>query len=82
MDMMLEQIAAIVTTVRPSAGVLEEDTALIDQLGFTSLDVMNLILALERRFAITFRDEDLDLDRFVTIGAVVTTLRAYDVATV
>jgi len=60
---MLEQVAAIVTSVRPSPGVpLQPDTALIDHLGFTSLDVMNLILALEQRFEISFRDEDLDLD--------------------
>jgi len=56
-----------------------EDTSLIEQLGFTSLDVMNFILALEQRFQIIFQDEHLDLDHFVTVGAVLRTLRSYPI---
>jgi acyl carrier protein len=60
---------------------VDEHTQLIDDLGFTSLDVMNLILSLEQRFNITFQDDDLDLDRFITVGAVRNTLNNYNLAT-
>jgi acyl carrier protein len=57
-----------------------EATRLIDDLGFTSLDVMNLILALEKQFHITFQDQHLELDCFATVGAVLDTVQSYDVA--
>lgn len=59
---------------------VNEHTQLIDDLGFTSLEIMNLILMLEQRFNITFEDDDLDLDRFVTVGAVCNTVNNYNLA--
>lgn len=81
--MIKEQVAAVIQSVKPSDGLdLRDETGLIEHLGFTSLDVMNLILALEQRFEFSFKDEDLDLERFLTFGAVLNTLRAYDAAPV
>jgi len=56
---------------------LNKATRLIDDLGFTSLDIMNLILALEEKYRITFNDEDLELESFATVGAVVSTVNHY-----
>ena len=78
--MMSDEVVTIIRSIKQHDGHdIDEKTYLIDSLGFTSLDVMNLILALEQRFKITFNDEDLDLDRFVTVGAVLETLKGYDV---
>ena len=57
-----------------------EGTRLIDDLGFTSLDVMNLILALEKQLQITFEDQHLEFDYFATVGAVLNTVQSYDLA--
>lgn len=58
---------------------IKEDTNLIDELGFTSIDIMNLILELEQSFKVTFKDQDLDLDHFITPAAVMNTLQSYHV---
>lgn len=72
------QIAAIIRSIKNYDQVeIVPETRLIDNLGFTSLDVMNLVLALERRFNITFQDQHLDLDCFLSFGSVLNTLTNY-----
>lgn len=75
---MIDQVITTIRTIKQSDHMeIGEGTNLIANLGFTSMDIMNLILALEQQFGITFRDQDLDLDHFITVRAVVDTLVAY-----
>lgn len=56
---------------------LRPETRLIEDLYFDSLEVMTLILELERRFELTFADEDLDLDHFETLATIAATIHRY-----
>ncbi len=81
--MIQEQITTILQSIKQYDQLdVVETTNLIDHLGFTSMDIMNLILALEQHFSITFEDQDLDLDHFLTVGTVLDTLRSYHVGSV
>ena len=53
---------------------VELDSALVDDLQFSSMDMMNLIIEMEKRFEITFGDEDLDLEHFETPRRILLTL--------
>jgi acyl carrier protein len=78
--MIHDQVVTILRTIKQTDHVeVSQDTNLIADLGFTSMDVMNLILELEQHFSITFLDRDLDLDHFITLGAVLDTLKSYDI---
>lgn len=52
-------------------------TDLIESLGFDSLNILELITALEEKFDILFDDEDLDLSNFNTINTIRLTLERY-----
>jgi acyl carrier protein len=43
----------------PAAGAADDDNLLL-RYGFTSLDALEYLLALEEEFGITFEDEDLN----------------------
>lgn len=45
---------------------------LIDDLGFDSINMLQLILELEEKFNITLLDDDLDIDNFKNIKAITT----------
>lgn len=47
---------------------LSEDILLIDDLGFDSLQLINLIVGIEDAFQIKFADADMLFDRFNRIG--------------
>lgn len=57
---------------------IHDGTHLIDDLSFDSMEVMTLILRLEEELRISFRSEDLELERFVTFGRLLSTLRGYE----
>jgi acyl carrier protein len=52
---------------------LGEDTGLLGQgLGVDSVEVLELVGAIEEHFGLTIEDEDLKAEHFETIGTVVT----------
>ena len=61
--------ASVGKQIRKSAYVLLEDENLFD-LGLTSIGFISLIVELEEHFGIVFEEDELDLDRFNTIGAI------------
>ena len=45
---------------------------LIDDLGFDSINMLQLILELEERFNISLSDDDLDIDNFKSVKSITT----------
>jgi acyl carrier protein len=75
---MEQTIIEIVKNILPdkSKSVLPTSD-LIESLGFDSVNILELITALEEKFGILFEDEDLDLANFGTINAIQVTLGKY-----
>lgn len=54
-------------------GPLDESTGLLGQgIGLDSVEVLQLVSAIEEAYALTIADEELQREHFVTLGAVVT----------
>ena len=53
---------------QPEAAGIGEGTSLRDELGFDSLKMVELMVALEERFAITIGESDLDPQALETVG--------------
>ena len=52
---------------------LDESTGLLGQgIGLDSVEVLQLVSAIEERYGLTIDDDDLRRDYFLTLGAVVT----------
>lgn len=68
----------IVREVKDCSGAeLRQETHLVDDLHFDSLDMMNLVLKIEQELEITIEDDDLDYEHFETVGALHGTLSRY-----
>jgi acyl carrier protein len=74
---MRERVAALIREVKGYSAPIDGEARLIEDLHFDSMEVMTLILRCEEAFSITFRDQDLDLECFLTVDRVVDTLRRY-----
>ena len=48
--------------------IIDDDVLLIEDLGFDSIQLMNLIVQLENRFEIDFTDSDLLFESYNQIG--------------
>lgn len=68
----LEKLKGIMVSMDPSkAGLVEtvsDDTRLIEDLGYTSIAILYVVVAIEETFSICFGD--LGVDDFKTIGDV------------
>ncbi len=54
-------------------GVVDESTGLLGQgIGLDSVEVLQLVSAIEETYALTIDDDDLAREHFVTLGTVVT----------
>lgn len=72
-DDVVEKVKAIVTEalhIRKTDNQLSEDTYL-ENLGLDSLNIVNVILALEAEFGIAFDEEELDLEPLESVGTLV-----------
>ena len=69
----LEKLKGIMVSMDPSkAGLVEtvnDKTRLIDDLGYTSIAILYVVVAIEETFSVSFGD--LGVDDFKTIGDVV-----------
>jgi acyl carrier protein len=73
-----ERIAAVIRSAMPDkARLFSEDTDLIDGLGFDSVNLLELISALEAEFVVTFQDNDLEIECFQTPKEIVRTVSRY-----
>ena len=77
---MNEKVLEVIGQIAPdkSKKVLA-DSDLIDQLGFDSVNMLELITNLEEAFDITFEDDHLDLDNFKNVSAILALLGKYDI---
>jgi acyl carrier protein len=76
--MYAERIQGILREIKQYDGVeIHEGTNLIEDLHFDSMEVMTLILRIEEAFHVSFRDEHLDLEHFLTVGSILATLDGY-----
>ncbi|NOQ70380.1 MAG: hypothetical protein GQ574_00135 [Crocinitomix sp.] len=64
----IKQGIAVVKKVEVKELDFGNDTDLIEEVGLTSIQIMNLIFYLESEFNIIFDDDDLDLENFQTIN--------------
>ena len=62
----LRKILETVTGRAIDSGSMREDTSYLDDLGLTSIQIVDLAMALEDRFGIEI--EDVDLARIRTVG--------------
>ena len=61
--------AVVVEQLNVNAGEVKPESKFVDDLGADSLDVVELIMALEEKFEIEIPDEDAE--KIVTVGDVV-----------
>ena len=74
---MLEKIAEIVKEQLNTDLEITEATSFKDDLGADSLDIFELVMALEEEFGVEIPSEDLE--NVTTVGDVVDYLKAHDV---
>ena len=74
---MLEKIAEIVKEQLNTDLEITEATSIKDDLGADSLDIFELVMALEEEFGVEIPSEDLE--NVTTVGDVVNYLKAHDV---
>lgn len=78
--MIKDKVNNIIKTIKQYDHVdIKDDLNLVENFGFNSMDVMNLILELETEFNISFSDEHLNLESFCTPGNIMETLGKYNV---
>lgn len=75
---MLEKIAEIVKEQLNTETEITEATSFKDDLGADSLDIFELVMALEEEFGVEIPSEDLE--NVNTVGDVISYLKAHDVA--
>ncbi|KAI4449407.1 Acyl carrier protein [Eubacterium plexicaudatum ASF492] len=75
---MLEKIAEIVKEQLNTDMEITEATSFKDDLGADSLDIFELVMALEEEFGVEIPSEDLE--NVNTVGDVIGYLKAHDVA--
>ena len=75
---MLEKIAEIVKEQLNTDMDITEATSFKDDLGADSLDIFELVMALEEEFGVEIPSEDLE--NVNTVGDVINYLKAHDVA--
>ncbi len=75
---MLEKIAEIVKEQLNTDMEITEATSFKDDLGADSLDIFELVMALEEEFGVEIPSEDLE--NVNTVGDVISYLKAHDVA--
>lgn len=75
--MMLEKIAEIIKEQLNTDMEITEATSFKDDLGADSLDIFELVMALEEEFGVEIPSEDLE--NVATVGDVVQYLKAHDV---
>lgn len=68
---LVDDIIEIVRTVLETEKNLETDIDLFDEFGMDSLQVVDLIVALEEKFGIEFQEEDFLLKNFRTIETII-----------
>ena len=68
------EIIASLTPFRPDT-ITETDN--LQELGFDSLQMVELIIALEDAFSITFEDSELDPDHFSTVRNIINLVGGY-----
>lgn len=76
--MMLEKIAEIIKEQLNTDMEITEAISFKDDLGADSLDIFELVMALEEEFGVEIPSEDLE--NVATVGDVVNYLKAHDVA--
>ena len=74
---MLEKIAEIVKEQLNTDMDITEATSFKDDLGADSLDIFELVMALEEEFGVEIPSEDLE--NVTTVGDVINYLKAHDV---
>ena len=73
--MELEKIKAIIAEVlNIDADSITEDTTFVDDLGADSLDLFELVMALEEEYNVEIPSEDLE--KLTTVGAVMDYLKS------
>lgn len=75
---MLEKIAEIIKEQLNTDLEITEATSFKDDLGADSLDIFELVMALEEEYGIEIPSEDLE--NVNTVGDVINYLKAHDVA--
>ena len=74
---LLEQVVDVIAdTLSVKKEAINEDTNLVDDLQVDSLDMVDLVLAIEQEFGIEIKDEDITPD-IKTIKDVVELLEKY-----
>lgn len=74
---MLEKIAEIVKEQLNTDTAITEATSFKDDLGADSLDIFELVMALEEEFGIEIPSEDLE--NVTTVGDIITYLKEHNV---
>lgn len=68
-----EVISNIIKELNPDQKTaISANMKLIDDLGFDSINMLQLILELEEKFNISLSDDDLDIDNFKSVKSITT----------
>lgn len=71
---MLDRLVGIILAANPIPAEVLEDDLLEDDLGFDSLDLVELVNAVEQEFRVNISDDEMA--EFQTVGDVLTFVRA------
>jgi acyl carrier protein len=74
---MEEIIISIVTGISGIVKIAPEDN-LIEDVGFDSINMLELIGKIEEQFNISIKDEDFDIENFATIKSIVVLVKKYN----
>ena len=77
MFMVVEAINVVLLANSFYEGVITKNLSLADDMGIDSLRMVELIVALEERFNITFKESDLDPDIINTVGDLYSLVNKY-----
>lgn len=68
-------ILEILNEIVPACKSITENTLLIDELGFSSIEIIELMVKLEDRFHCVFIEEDLNVEFFNSINNICSLLK-------
>ncbi len=76
---MITQVASMIRQIKgPQVGAIEPDSRLFEDLGFDSLQLLELIEALQSNLGIVFAAEDYAYENFADVGSIMALIDRYN----
>ena len=74
---MHKEVLGIISNIIGNINPSNEDD-LIEDMGFDSIQMLELIVEVEKYFKISIKDEDFDIENFATINSIIVLVKKYN----